>query len=181
MTYKNLSSPGKQRFSNTVPPTLSYEDFFVLYCMADQKGDVKTLSELEEHYPSFFRKAYLDRLPFEADPDDKNVLYPILTLPFYYDSSIRDLLLYLLDFDLAGVKVCMSYLHKHIKWERRRNVRTDESSYVFDANALWPDFFLAIPLLVSCIRRKRIHSLEELIFRAQEYFEQADPSVFPFD
>lgn len=157
---------------------LLYQDFLSLYQQAMEKADTETLFLLEENYPEYTSMAYLEQYGFATDLDTKESLYPILCQPANFLPCVMNMVSYL----ICDTKRCTDFadfLLNHVKSVKRLNVRTDEVYYVFDETSLWEQFFLKEPTLASAIVRRHIESLQELICRTQDYFEQADPSCYP--
>ena len=67
--------------SHKIMHNLMYPDFLALYQQAMNKSDAETLFFLEENYPEYASKAYLEQNGFGADLDSKESLYPILCQP----------------------------------------------------------------------------------------------------
>lgn len=157
---------------------LMYTDFLSLYQQAMENSDTETLFLLEENYPEYASMAYLEQCGFKADLDPKESLYPILCQPANFSPCVMNMVSYLIC-DTRHCTDFTEFLFNHVKSVKRLNIRTDEVYYVFDETSLWEQFFLKEPTLASAILRKHIESFQELIYRTQDYFEQADPSFYP--
>ena len=66
----------------------------------------------------------------------------------------------------------MDYLFENLQSVKRRNIRTDEVIYIFDEELLWKQFFMKDPVLSPMLQNRKINSLQELVARAQNYFEE---------
>lgn len=174
--------PYSQKSADIATPkiahNLMYPDFLALYQQAMKSSDTETLFLLEENYPEYASKAYLEQNGFEADLDSKESLYPILCQPANFSPCVMNMVSFLIP-DTRRCTDFIDFLFTHVKGVKRLNARTDEVYYVFEETSLWEQFFLKEPTLASAIIRKHIESFQELIYRTQDYFEQADPSFYP--
>lgn len=150
---------------------LSYEEFQAIYQEAIEQEDRSRLSMLQQMYPAYYKRAFIEQIPPIPDWNSSSFSYPILQLPAGYSPSIINMVSYLTG-NPKTTRARMDYLFENLQSVKRRNIRTDEVIYIFDEELLWKQFFMKDPVLSPMLQNRKINSLQELVARAQNYFEE---------
>lgn len=155
--------------------TIKIEDFLLYYTKAYRRDNIKALAQLHEQFPEVaelaFDEDYLESL---SDPADYEYQYrhPILIeSKRMTQSRVLDMVAYLVGRHEAPDK------YKHILTDRIVsrdvfNYQLERYQRDYDKIILWNCFFMGLPELHYIIEQRRIHSLDELIYRASSYFEK---------
>lgn len=172
----NLTEQERRIFSSDDAFPISYEAFLLLYSKALSQNDWGALSVLEAKYKIFFIDAIIaETSKYEPSDNEDEYPYPILSdTNFFTYRRIMNIVTYLTG-SMESAKKYTFYLEHAITYTLRTNVNNKEYR-CYDSDSLWKDFFLRCVALASAIRVRKIDSIEELVFRAQEYYENA-----PFD
>ena len=149
--------------------SLSYEEFQTLYQQAIEQKKHTSLTILQQTYPDYYKRAFVEQMPPIPDWDSSSSPYPILRLPPGYSPSIINMVFYLTGNSKTS-HICMDYMFEHLQSVKRRNIRTDEIIYIFDEALLWEQFFMKEPVLSSILQSRKIYSFQELVARTQDYF-----------
>lgn len=156
--------------------SITYKKFLDLYTEAQSKNDWSTLSFLETQYKSYFIDAVAAETAHNEPSDNEDAFpCPILSdTDFFTYRRIMNIITYLIGSPELAEKY-RYYLEHVIAYKLRTN--SDNKTYrCYDSDSLWKEFFLHCATLAAVIRQRKIIDIDELVYRTQEYFENA-----PFD
>lgn len=156
--------------------SLSLKKFLALYTEAQSKNDWSTLSLLETNYKSYFIDAVTAETAHNEPSDNEDAFpCPILSdTEFFTYRRIMNIVTYLTGSPELAERYRF-YLEHVIIYTLRTN--SDNKKYrCYDSDSLWEKFFLRCVALATVIRQRKISDIDELVYRTQEYFENA-----PFD
>ena len=172
----------EKRMMKITPPQIkdemeiSIEEFLLFYSKACRRNNMAAMLQLQNRYPVTAEIALDDYyLAYSGEPADREYMYQypiVLDSPHMTENRVMDMIAYL----LGSFKAPESYreLLKKLPFRRFFNFTINRYYKDFERSALWNDLFLRLPELKRIIEVRRIQSLDELIYRAGEYFENYD-------
>lgn len=155
---------------------ISIEDFLLFYSKAYRRNNLAAMRQLYDKYPVTAKLALDDYyLKYKSEPADREYMYryPITAdSPRMTEHRIMDIIAYL----LGTFRAPRHYRRLLQKFPYNRTFNFTISRYQkdFDRTVLWNELFLKRPELKKVIESRKIQSLDELIYRAGEYFDDYD-------
>ncbi|MDL2301020.1 hypothetical protein LJC58_01550 [Lachnospiraceae bacterium OttesenSCG-928-D06] len=132
------------------------------------------LNYLYDRYPEVAKQAADASIIEErSDPADKEGFcrFPILIdTRRMTEARIANMISFLIG-KLEAPKHYMDLLQAKVLYQEVFNYMTNRYQRAYEPDSLWNTFFLGQEDLRSVIERRRINSLDELVYRASEYFE----------
>lgn len=141
---------------------------------ANKNLEVPVLNYLYDRYPEIAQQAADASIIEErSDPADSESFYrfPILIdTRRMTQARISNMISFLVG-KLDVPTKYIDYLQTHITYKEVFNYMTNRYQRAYEPESLWKEFFLEQEELRDFIERRRIKSLDELVYRAGEYFE----------
>lgn len=162
------------------PLAISDEEFLSLFHKAFIRDNYTHINHLEDIYPEIaervFSNDFIEKHENLADYEGKYIFPILCPTNRYTEGRIRDMVCYLTSAaDWSGL------LHRQlsttIPYRLVFNYWLYEYVKDYDSVALWDSFFLGQDKLSKILRLRRITALDELAYRAMEYFDQHLPSA----
>lgn len=155
-------------------PEISVEDFLIFYYKAYRRDNIEALSQLHDLFPEVAELAFdEDYIESRSDPADKEYMYRhpiVIATNRMTESRVLDMVSYLLGQVEAPGKY-KDFLKTNIAFKKVFNYMIERYQRDYDKTALWDSYFMELPELRFMIERRYIRSLEELVYRASNYFE----------
>lgn len=156
---------------------LSIEKYLQYFSSAAKHGDNKAMKKLFDDYPDLLAVTNDEKCMQQLrDPaDDENLCdHPIvLNTMRMSEKRVMDMVAYLLCREYASESY-KSILRLRVPYHEVFNYRWGRYQRDYFRKALWDSFFLAIPELHNIVKKRGIHSIEELECRAAEYFSNLE-------
>lgn len=160
------------------PLSISCEEYLAIYHKAFCRDEIQTLNHMADIYPEMAEQVFSDEFEeTHGDPADMEgcCLHPVLLeTTRYTQARVLDMVAYLLGRTKAP-KEYARQLHELVPFRQTFNYFTDKYVADFLAAPLWENYFLGRAELRRVLELRSIRSLEELVFRACDYFERLSP------
>lgn len=160
------------------PLSISCEEYLSIYHKSFCRNKIEILNHLTDIYPDMLKLVISDEFQEKhGDPADMEgcCRFPVL-LPTtrYTQARVMDMVAYLLG-KLKAPHGYAKQLCDLVPFRLVFNYFTDEYVADFCAVPLWEDYFLGRAELRRVLERRSIRSLDELVVRAADYYEQLSP------
>lgn len=155
-------------------PRISLEDFLYYYHIAYERNNIRAMNQLSNTYSDLSDLAFRDKISHsDADAeDDFYSLHPVVCgSNRMTERHVLDLVAYLQCREEAPREYKDKLRTAHLSYRRVFNYGIDRYQKDYDRGDLWENFFLQQSGLRQVIKHRRISSMEELEYRAAEYFE----------
>lgn len=160
------------------PLSITCEEYLAIYHKAFCRDKIQTLNHLADIYPDMAELVFSDEFEENhGDPADMEgcCWHPILLeTSRYTQARVLDMVAYLLG-RAEAPKEYARHLRELVPFRQVFNYFTDNYVADFLAAPLWENYFLGRAELRRVLELRSIRSLEELVFRACDYFERLSP------
>lgn len=160
---------------------ISLEEYLYYYNIAYERGNSKAIDQLGDRYPELLARAIdYEDMERRENPYDLDVCcgHPITTdATRMTERRVLDMVAYLFYNHRAPNERAYRAALKNSNVTARRvfNYAIDRWQTDYNREELWDNYFLQVEELKNRIESRRISSIEELEYRAADYFDRAFP------
>lgn len=160
---------------------ISLEDYLYYYSIAYKRDNTRAINQLCDRYPELLNKSIdYEDIERRENPYDLDVCcrHPIATnATRMTERRVLDMVAYLFSNHRAPNERQYRIALKNSGVTARRvfNYAIDRWQADYDRKELWENYFLRVEELKKRIEGRSIKSIEELEYRAAEYFDRAFP------
>lgn len=162
------------RRQNIAHPQINLEDFIYYYHIAFKRKNIHALNQLCHLYPDLSAMAFQSSSLWQrynpSECDHYNWHPTTIESAYMTERRIMDMIAYLLSQERAPREYKSKLRSAPLPYRLMFSHSLDRYQKDYGREALWKDFFLCLPQLRQRIEFRRIVSLEELEYRAAEYF-----------